>query len=94
MSTRATLALLALLASVSVGQAQVFKDLPGVVPSDATDEYKSSNTAVCQQKVDVPRDTDSRWMPRNVYVCETNGISASSTRLPPNSQRALRGLGY
>ena len=94
MKTRATLALLAVLASACVGQAQVFKDLPGVIPSDATDEYKNSNTAVCEQKVDVPRSTDSHWMPRNVYVCETNGISASSTRLPPNSQRALRGLGY
>lgn len=94
MKTRATLALLAVLASAPFGHAQVFNDLPGVVPSDATDEYRSKGTAVCEQKVDVPRNDGSRWMPRNVYVCEQNGISASSTRLPPNSERALRGLGY
>ncbi len=94
MKTRATLALLAILMSAPLGQAQVFKDLPGVVPSDATDEYSNKGAANCTQSVEVPRSTSSRWMPRDVYVCEKNGITSSSTRLPPSSIRALRGLNW
>ena len=94
MKTRAALALLAMLMSASVGQAQAFKDLPGVVASDATEEYSNKNTATCRQSVNVPRSTSSSWMPRDVYVCEQNGITSSSTRLPPSSIRALRGLNW
>lgn len=94
MKTRATLALLALLLSAAGGQAQVFKDLPGVTPSDATDEYKSKGQVACEPTVGYSRDRDFRWMPRNMYVCERNGITASGTALPPSSVRALRGLGY
>lgn len=94
MKTRAALALIAILVFAPAVNAQAFKDLPGVVPSDATDEYRSKNNVVCEQQVDVPRSGGSRWMPRNVYVCDKNGISSSSTILPPSSERALRGLGY
>ena len=94
MKTRATLALLAVLASACVGQAQVFKDLPGVVAADATEEYSGGKAANCTQSVEVPHSTSSRWMPRDVYVCEQNGITSSSTRLPPSSIRALRGLNW
>lgn len=94
MKTRIALAVLVVLTAPFGGHAQVFKDLPGVVPSDATEEYMNKGSVVCEQRLDVPRSTDSRWMPRNVYVCEDNGITSSSTRLPPSSVRALRGLGY
>ncbi|WP_411033922.1 hypothetical protein [Shinella sp. BYT-45] len=94
MKTRTVLALLAVLMSASAGQAQVFKDLPGVVPSDATEEYSGRDAVVCEQRVHVPRSSNSRWMPRNIYVCERNGITTSSTRLPPSSERALRGLDW
>ena len=94
MKTRTALALLAVLASATAGQAQVFKDLPGVTPSDATDEYKSRGQVVCEQTIGMTRDRDFRWMPRNMYVCEKNGVTASGSILPPSSVRALRGLGY
>jgi hypothetical protein len=94
MKTRSALALLAVLLSAAGGHAQAFKDLPGVVRSDATEEYSGRDAVVCEQRVDVPRNSSSRWMPRNVYVCNDNGMTSSSTRLPPNSLRALRGLGY
>ncbi|OJU84605.1 MAG: hypothetical protein BGO06_05510 [Shinella sp. 65-6] len=94
MKTRAILAVLAILLSAPAGQAQAFKDLPGVVPSDATEEYSNRNDANCTLSVEVPRSTSSRWMPRDVYVCEKNGIKSSSTRPPPSSIRALRGLNW
>ncbi len=94
MKTPAIFALLAILMSALPGQAQVFKDLPGVVASDATEEYSNRNAATCTQQVEVPHSTSSRWMPRDVYVCEQNGITSSSTRLPPSSIRALRGLNW
>ncbi len=94
MKTPAALALLTILTSALPGQAQVFKDLPGVVASDATEEYSNRNAATCTLQVDVPRSTSSRWMPRDVYVCEQNGMASSSTRLPPSSIRALRGLNW
>jgi hypothetical protein len=94
MKIPAILALLAALLPAAAGQAQAFKDLPGVVPSDATEEYSNRNAMKCRQGVEVPRSTSSRWMPRNVYVCEENGITSSSTRLPPSSIRALRGLNW
>ena len=94
MKTRATLALLAILMSAPLGQAQVFKDLPGVVPSDATEEYSNKDAPRCTQQVEVPSSDRTHWMPRDVYVCEKNGITSSSTRLPPSSIRALRGLNW
>ncbi|MCJ8054055.1 hypothetical protein GB928_007760 [Shinella curvata] len=94
MKTRATLFLLAFLASAAGAQAQAFKDLPGVAPSDATDEYRHSGRVVCEQTVGASRSRDNRWIPRNIYVCEQNGVTASGTYLPPSSIRALRGLGY
>ncbi|MBN9056595.1 MAG: hypothetical protein J0H80_23165 [Rhizobiales bacterium] len=94
MKTPAILALLAALLPAAAGQAQAFKDLPGVVPSDATEEYSNRNDANCTLSVEVPRSTSSRWMPRDVYVCEKNGIKSSSTRPPPSSIRALRGLNW
>ncbi len=94
MKTRAALALFSILMSAPMGQAQVFKDLPGVVASDATEEYSGGKAANCTQSVEVPHSTSSRWMPRDVYVCEQNGITSSSTRLPPSSIRALRGLNW
>ena len=92
MKTRAALVLLAILAAASAVQAQSFKDLPGVVPSDATEEYSNKNGLNCTQKVEVPHGGSSRWMPRHVYVCEKNGITSSSTLPPPSSIRTLRGL--
>lgn len=91
MKTRAALALLALLMSAVGGQAQVYKDLPGVVPSDATAEYSGKNATTCQLRVEVPSQDSSRWMPRNVYVCEKNGITSTGTRLPTSRERELRG---
>ncbi|UPA24902.1 hypothetical protein [Shinella oryzae] len=94
MKISAALVMIAVLASPPVAQAQVFENLPGVVPSDATDAYSNKGDIVCEQKVDVRRSGSRHWLPRDVYVCEKNGISSSSTVLPPSSIRALRGLGY
>jgi hypothetical protein len=94
MKIRAALVMIAVLASPPVVQAQVFENLPGVVPSDATDAYSSKGDVVCEQKVDVRPSGSRHWLPRDVYVCEKNGISSTSTALPPSSIRALRGLGY
>ena len=94
MKSRAALALLASLAFAPLAQAEAFKDLPGVVASDATEEYSSRGAADCTQKVHVPRNGSENWMPRDVYVCKQNGITSSSTRLPPSSIRALRGLNW
>lgn len=94
MNKRPVLALLAILLPAASGQAQVFKDLPGVVASEASDEYSNKDAAACTRRVDVPRSSSSRWMPRDIYVCEQNGVSASSTRLPPSSIRVLRGLNW
>ena len=94
MKTRAALALLALLMPAPMGHAQVFKDLPGVVASDAREEYAGKDAASCTKEVVTQRNGNTRWMPRDVYVCEQNGLTSSSTKLPPSSIRALRGLEY
>jgi hypothetical protein len=94
MKIRAALLLVSILAPVPAVQAQVFNDLPGVVASDATQAYSGKSPVVCEQQVDVRRSGSRHWLPRDVYVCEKNGISSSSTVLPPSSIRALRGLGY
>jgi hypothetical protein len=93
MIARTSLAVLAVLMSVSGGQAQAFKDLPGVVPSDATEEYSDKNPVVCELQVEVPpSSSNSRWMPRNVYVCKQNGVTFSGTRTPLSRERSLRGM--
>ena len=94
MKTRAALAILAVLMSVSGGQAQAFKDLPGVVPSDATEEYSNRNTVVCEQRIEVPPSSRSNWMPRNVYVCEQNGVTSTGTHMPLSRERSMRGLDW
>ena len=92
MKTRTALVLLAILVSAYTGQAQAFKDLPGVVPSDATEEYSNKDAPRCTQQVEVPSSDRTHWMPRSVYVCEKNGMTWSSTQPPPSSIRTLRGL--
>ena len=69
-----------------------FKDLPGVVPSDATEEYSNKDAPRCTQQVEVPSSDRTHWMPRSVYVCEKSGMTWSSTQPPPSSIRTLRGL--
>ena len=93
MTIRAALALLALLLPLSVGQAQTFKDLPGVVPSDAREEYSGSGTT-CELQVSVPSSSSSRWMPRNIYVCEKNGVTTTGTQLPLSRERSMRGMDW
>lgn len=91
MKTRMAPVLMAALLAASGAGAQVFKDLPGVVP---TEEYEHRDKPKCEASLEQREPTDSDWMPRTVYTCTQNGITSRSTRLPLSRDRAMRGLDW
>jgi len=91
MKTRMALVLLAALLAASGAGAQVFKDLPGVVP---TEEYEHRGQPKCEASLEQRDASDSDWMPRTVYTCTQNGITARSTHMPLSRDRAMRGLDW
>jgi hypothetical protein len=91
MKTRMALVLMAALLAASGAGAQVFKDLPGVVP---TEEYEQRDQMKCEASLERPDLYGSDRMPRTIYTCTQNGITTSSTRMPLSRDRAMRGLDW
>jgi hypothetical protein len=92
MMIRWAVAAVILLMSVPASQAQVYRDLPGVVTNE---EHEAEPQVACVPRyVPPPENSTSRHYGRTVYDCTRNGVTTTGSRMPPSRERQLRGLGW